>query len=94
MPLASQFQAKLPPGLLPLYSRATTLWGAVGPQTTWIQTAAIMEIGHVLFGWVRSPLQTTVMQVASRFYSVWVVLEFYEVVRRFLTFCHTKQADS
>ena len=80
MPLGSQFQSKLPSGLVPLYTRTTTVWGAVGPQTTWIQTVAIMEIVHVLLGWVRSPLQTTAMQVASRFYAVWVVLELYEVV--------------
>jgi hypothetical protein len=80
MPLSSQFQARLPSALVPLYTRASTLWGAVGPQTTWIQTMAFLEIVHSLLGWVKSPIQTTVMQIASRFYAVWIVLECYEVV--------------
>ncbi|KAG5362137.1 putative very-long-chain (3R)-3-hydroxyacyl-CoA dehydratase [Yarrowia sp. C11] len=39
-----------------------------------VQTLAGLEIFHSLFGLVRSPLQTTVMQIFSRFALVWGVL--------------------
>jgi len=81
MSISSQFQARLPSALVPLYTRSSTLWGAMGPQTTWIQTMALMEVIHSLCGWVRSPIQTTLMQIASRLYAVWIVLECYEVAR-------------
>ena len=80
MPLASQVQAQLPAALIPVYTRASTVWGAIGPQTTWIQTFAVLEVVHSLFGLVKSPVQTTAMQVASRLYAVWIVLERFEVV--------------
>ncbi|KAK4079888.1 tyrosine phosphatase-like protein [Trichoderma afarasin] len=48
-----------------------------GEQTKWVQTAAAMEILHSLFGVVRAPLFTTLMQVASRFLLVWGVLFLY-----------------
>ncbi|KAL7927924.1 hypothetical protein ACQKWADRAFT_318007 [Trichoderma austrokoningii] len=49
----------------------------VGEFTKWTQTAAAMEILHSLFGVVRAPLFTTLMQVASRFLLVWGVLFLY-----------------
>ncbi|KAI8972931.1 tyrosine phosphatase-like protein, partial [Pilobolus umbonatus] len=47
-------------------------------ETTWpvlvvVQTTALFEIVHVILGWVRSPLMTTVMQVFSRIFLVWCV---------------------
>ncbi|KAI8968986.1 Ptplb-like protein [Mycotypha africana] len=38
-----------------------------------VQTTALLEIVHVLLGWVRAPLMTTVMQVFSRIFLVWAV---------------------
>ena len=69
--------------LQPLYQRATTLFYRVGVQTALVQTFAVLEVFHVLFGWVRSPLQTTVMQVSSRLFLVWGITEHFPVVRKF-----------
>jgi very-long-chain (3R)-3-hydroxyacyl-CoA dehydratase len=38
------------------------------------QTAAVLEIFHAAAGLVRSPLTTTVQQVASRIFVVWGIL--------------------
>jgi very-long-chain (3R)-3-hydroxyacyl-CoA dehydratase len=40
----------------------------------------VLEVLHALFGWVRSPLPTTVMQVASRLFLVWGVADRFETV--------------
>ncbi|KAK9367656.1 tyrosine phosphatase-like protein [Lipomyces kononenkoae] len=40
----------------------------------WVQTGALLEIVHSAFGLVRSPIMTTVMQVASRILLVWGVV--------------------
>lgn len=100
----------IPPGLVPLYKRATTLYSAyagvgvggvgkvtkgmvgkgkvggmgtvnVGTVVKWVQSCAVLEVAHVLAGWVRSPLGTTGMQVASRLWTVWGVVERFDVVR-------------
>jgi len=39
------------------------------------QTAAVMEILHSLFGLVRSPVVTTAMQVASRLFLLWGIVD-------------------
>ncbi|KAL0956284.1 hypothetical protein HGRIS_002442 [Hohenbuehelia grisea] len=74
-------EGQLPPALVPVYRRATSAYAHVGPQTAFVQTFAILEIVHVLLGWVRSPVQTTAMQVASRLFLVWGVVEQFEGVR-------------
>ncbi|ATY64660.1 tyrosine phosphatase [Cordyceps militaris] len=43
----------------------------VGEWTRWTQTAACLEVLHSLFGIVRAPIATTVMQVMSRLLLVW-----------------------
>ncbi|KAK9468374.1 tyrosine phosphatase-like protein [Lipomyces arxii] len=40
----------------------------------WVQTGALLEIVHSLLGLVRSPILTTLMQVASRILLVWGVV--------------------
>jgi very-long-chain (3R)-3-hydroxyacyl-CoA dehydratase len=45
-----------------------------GDWTKWTQTMAGMEVLHSLFGIVRAPLFTTLMQVASRFLLVWGIV--------------------
>ncbi|KAI0283807.1 tyrosine phosphatase-like protein, partial [Russula brevipes] len=42
-----------------------------GRTTARVQSAAALEVLHVLLGLVRSPLSTTAVQVASRLFSVW-----------------------
>ncbi|KAL7950576.1 tyrosine phosphatase-like protein [Trichoderma barbatum] len=65
--------------ILTLYSRGgpSMVYVTTGELTKWTQTAAAMEILHSLFGVVRAPLFTTLMQVASRFLLVWGVLFLY-----------------
>lgn len=45
----------------------------VWPALSYVQTAALFEVLHSLLGWVRAPVMTTVMQVASRLFLVWGV---------------------
>ncbi|KAG1832503.1 PTPLA-domain-containing protein [Suillus variegatus] len=40
-----------------------------------VQSLAALEILHVLFGFVRSPLPTTIVQVSSRLILVWGIVE-------------------
>ncbi|BFZ59494.1 hypothetical protein YB2330_000505 [Saitoella coloradoensis] len=40
----------------------------------WTQTGALLEVLHIAFGLVRSPLITTVIQVASRILLVWGIV--------------------
>ena len=47
-----------------------------------VQSFAILEIIHSLLGWVRSPVPTTAMQVASRLILVWGIAERYEAVSK------------
>lgn len=61
----------VPASLVPLYNRACSTYNVVGGTTASVQTAAVLEILHVLLGFVRSPLSTTAIQVASRLFSVW-----------------------
>lgn len=48
-----------------------------------MQSFAILEVAHVLLRWVRSPVQTTAMQVASRLFLVWGIAEQFPEVRFF-----------
>lgn len=79
---ATHLESHIPPFLQPLYRRTFTTYSKVGIQTAFVQSFALLEIFHVLFGWVRSPLQTTAMQVASRLFLVWGIAEQFEVVSR------------
>ncbi|KAK0461346.1 PTPLA-domain-containing protein [Desarmillaria tabescens] len=71
----SYVESRLPHFLQPVYRRATTTYWRVGAVTAFVQSCAILEVVHVLLGWVRSPLSTTAMQVASRLYAIWGVTE-------------------
>ena len=59
----------------PLHRQLTKTYAAVGPVVVYVQTTAVLEVIHVLLGWVRSPLSTTVMQVSSRLFLVWGITE-------------------
>ncbi|KAL8981860.1 MAG: hypothetical protein Q9205_003472 [Flavoplaca limonia] len=52
-----------------------SVYEAAGDFTKWTQTVAILEILHSAFGLVRSPLPTTILQVASRIVLVWAVVD-------------------
>ncbi|SMR46033.1 unnamed protein product [Zymoseptoria tritici ST99CH_1A5] len=47
----------------------------VGEWTKWTQTLAGLEVLHAATGLVRAPLLTTLMQVASRYLLVWLIVE-------------------
>jgi very-long-chain (3R)-3-hydroxyacyl-CoA dehydratase len=49
----------------------STLYAAIGDELRWVQTFAVLEILHSALGLVRSPLGTTLTQVASRLLLVW-----------------------
>ncbi|KAF8161009.1 protein tyrosine phosphatase [Crassisporium funariophilum] len=74
-------ESRLPPYLQPAYHRAMTAFTRVGTQTAFVQSFAVLEVVHVLLGWVRSPLQTTAMQVSSRLFLVWGIAEQFPAVR-------------
>ncbi|KAG9220788.1 hypothetical protein CCMSSC00406_0002612 [Pleurotus cornucopiae] len=77
----ASLEAQLHPALVPLYRRSTTTYARVGSLTAFVQSFALLEVVHVLLGWVRSPLQTTAMQVASRLFLVWGIVEPFEASR-------------
>ncbi|KAJ7096385.1 PTPLA-domain-containing protein [Mycena epipterygia] len=74
-------ESRLPTYLQPIYRRSTTTYSRVGATVAIVQTCAILEVAHVLLGWVRSPLQTTAMQVASRLWIVWGIVQQFDVAR-------------
>ncbi|KAF4621163.1 hypothetical protein D9613_000611 [Agrocybe pediades] len=74
-------ESRLPPLLQTIFHRATTAYTRVGVQTAFVQSFAFLEVVHVIFGWVRSPLHTTVMQVSSRLFLVWGITEQFPEVR-------------
>ena len=55
------------PYVAPSYSAS---WSVVAP----VQSLAALEVLHVLFRLVRSPLPTTLMQVSSRLILVWAIV--------------------
>ncbi|KAL4078417.1 tyrosine phosphatase-like protein [Scleroderma yunnanense] len=55
------------PWIPPSYSAS---WWVVAP----VQSLAALEVFHVLFGLVRSPLLTTLLQVTSRLILVWLIV--------------------
>ncbi|KAI9853682.1 MAG: hypothetical protein M1824_001018 [Vezdaea acicularis] len=63
--------------LLPLAGHKR-VYGGVGAFTRNTQTLAALEIFHSLFGVVRAPLATTVMQLSSRLLLVWGVVWMFE----------------
>ncbi|KAJ8456381.1 hypothetical protein ONZ45_g18744 [Pleurotus djamor] len=77
----ANIETSLPPVLVPYYRRSLTTYARVGVLTAYVQSFAILEVVHVLFGFVRSPLPTTAMQVASRLFLVWGIVERFDVTR-------------
>ncbi|KAF7315381.1 FCP1-like proteiny domain-containing protein [Mycena indigotica] len=80
-PATITIQSRLPAFLQPIYTRSITTYTRVGNTVAVVQTFALLEVAHVLLGWVRSPLQTTAMQVASRLWIVWGIVQQFGVAR-------------
>lgn len=64
--------------------RALVLYVLTGPEfvcegmgdfVTWVQSLALLEVVHALLGLVRTPVTTTLMQVASRIVLVWGIVQ-------------------
>ncbi|KAK9821505.1 hypothetical protein WJX74_004530 [Apatococcus lobatus] len=67
-----------------LYQATVTWLSGWSPAATWevveiplkiFQTAALLEVAHSLLGVVRAPLLTSVMQVASRLWLLWGIVD-------------------
>ncbi|EST09660.1 Protein-tyrosine phosphatase-like, PTPLA [Kalmanozyma brasiliensis GHG001] len=58
-----------------LLERAANSHTFVGSVVALVQSLAILEVVHAAIGWVRSPVITTAIQVASRLFMVWGVSE-------------------
>ncbi|GAA97176.1 hypothetical protein E5Q_03852 [Mixia osmundae IAM 14324] len=56
-----------------LIERSSTSYDSIGDLVRIVQTFAILEPIHILLGWVRSGLPTTMLQVISRETMVWLV---------------------
>ncbi|KAF7321331.1 FCP1-like proteiny domain-containing protein [Mycena kentingensis (nom. inval.)] len=80
-PAAISIQSRLPSFLKPVYSRSMSTYTRVGNTVLVVQTFAVLEVAHVLLKWVRSPFQTTAMQVASRLWIVWGIVQQFGVAR-------------
>lgn len=82
-PFRAWFQEKyvahpyLPTFAVEVLERASLLHRHVGALVALVQSAAVLEIVHAALGWVRSPVPTTVIQVASRLWLVWGISERY-----------------
>lgn len=81
-PFRAWFQEKyanpyLPAFALELLERASLLHRHVGALVALVQSFAVLEVLHAALGWVRSPVPTTVIQVASRLWLVWGISERY-----------------
>ncbi|KAJ7262241.1 PTPLA-domain-containing protein [Mycena haematopus] len=74
-------ESRLPTFIQPVYRRSMLTYARVGGAVAVVQTCALLEVAHSLLGWVRSPLQTTAMQVASRLWIVWGIVQQFEVAR-------------
>lgn len=61
-------------------ARATYSSRGIGVYTALVQSVAILEVVHAWLGWTKSPLTTTMMQVASRLIVIWWIGEGYETV--------------
>ncbi|EJF65490.1 PTPLA-domain-containing protein [Dichomitus squalens LYAD-421 SS1] len=75
--LQRKIENALPEVLVPVIRRASRAFAEVGAQTAFVQSFAALEVLHVLLGWVRSPLVTTLIQVGSRLYLVWGIADLF-----------------
>lgn len=65
----------VPEPLAEALRRSSQVLMHVGPLVAAVQSLAILEVVHAALGWVRSPVPTTAIQVASRLFMVWAVSE-------------------
>jgi very-long-chain (3R)-3-hydroxyacyl-CoA dehydratase len=78
--VALTIESRLPAFIQPVYRRSMSTYARIGGTVAIVQTCALLEVAHTLLGWVRSPLQTTAMQVASRLWIVWGIVQQFDIV--------------
>lgn len=66
-----------------LISRARTTYFELGSLIQLVQSFAVLEVLHVLIGFVRSSLPTTAIQVGSRLYIVYYIAPLFLQVKLF-----------
>ncbi|CAG8442891.1 4683_t:CDS:2, partial [Ambispora gerdemannii] len=59
----------------------TKSYDNVGVLLKFVQTIALLEVFHVVVGLVKSPLMTTIIQVTSRLFLVWGIVDLFPEVR-------------
>lgn len=75
--IVKSYSRLFPEPIAQLLERASNSHTFVGPVVALVQSLAILEVVHAAIGWVRSPVTTTAIQVASRLFMVWGVTERY-----------------
>ncbi|KAF8308368.1 PTPLA-domain-containing protein [Clavulina sp. PMI_390] len=65
----------LPAEAAPYVARAKTLYSHVGNEVAFVQTFAVFEVFHVILRLVQTSFGTTLMQVSSRIWLVWGIVE-------------------
>lgn len=70
------------PAKLSLLLSGSYAYKSLGPAVVWTQTGALLEVVHAALGMVKSSPVTVAMQVASRIWMVWGVVEQREEVSR------------
>lgn len=68
----------LPKVLATVLDRGATFHGYAGAIVATVQSLAVLEVVHALLGLVKTPVPTTVIQVASRLWLVWGISERYQ----------------
>ncbi|GHJ89388.1 hypothetical protein NliqN6_5790 [Naganishia liquefaciens] len=63
------------PEALAAYLGGSYAYKGLGPAVVWTQTPAVLEVVHAVTGLVKSSPVTVAMQVASRIWMVWGVVE-------------------
>lgn len=75
--IVKSYSHLFPEPIAALLERASNSHTFVGSVVALVQSLAILEVVHAAIGWVRSPVATTAIQVASRLFMVWAVSERY-----------------
>ncbi|SNX81318.1 related to PHS1 - essential 3-hydroxyacyl-CoA dehydratase of the ER membrane [Melanopsichium pennsylvanicum] len=75
--IVKSYSHLFPERIAQLVERASNSHTFVGSVVALVQSLAVLEVIHAAIGWVRSPVATTAIQVASRLFMVWGVTERY-----------------
>lgn len=75
--IVKSYSHLFPERIAAVLERASNSHTFVGSIVALVQSLAVLEVVHAAIGWVRSPVATTAIQVASRLFMVWGVTERY-----------------